>query len=83
MKTVFKDGVYERVDNEVGEIRTKNQGWKYVPKSEWKQNARVVKTEAQAVQEEKKEETVSKKALRRSKLKEKQRPSEITDKLLK
>lgn len=82
MKTVFKDGAYERVADEVGEIRTKNQGWKYVPKSEWKQNARVVKTEAQVVQDEKKEETVSKKALRRSKLKEKQRPADLGDKIL-
>lgn len=73
MKTVFKNGVYERVDNEVGEIRVKNQGWKYVPKSEWKTNVRDTKTEEQVVQEEKKEETVSKKAIRRSKLKEKQR----------
>lgn len=73
MKTIFKDGIYERVDNEVGEVRTKYQGWKFVPKSEWKKNVRDIKTEPQVTEEVKKEETVSKKAERRQKLKEKQR----------
>jgi len=73
MKTIFKDGIYERVDNEVGEVRTKYQGWKFVPKSEWKKNVRDIKTEARVTEEVKKEETVSKKAERRQKLKEKQR----------
>ena len=75
MKTIFKDGVYDRVDNEISELRVKNQGWKYVPKQEWKKNARVVKTEVQVVQEVKKEVTLSKKAARRLKLKEKQKQS--------
>lgn len=73
MKTIFKDGAYDRVDNEVGEVRVKYQGWKFVPKTEWKKNVRDIKTESQEVQETKKEETISKKAERRQKLKEKQR----------
>lgn len=36
MKTIFKDGTYERVSNEVGDIRVYNQGWKFVSKNEWK-----------------------------------------------
>lgn len=73
MKTIFKDGIYERVDNEVGEVRTKFQGWKFVSKSEWKKNVRDIKTVSKAVEETKKEETLSKKAERHLKLKEKQR----------
>ena len=79
MKTVFKNGVYDRVDNEVAETRVKNQGWKFVPKSEWKTNARPKPTEKSLVEEEKKEETVSKKALRRKKLGEKQREGTMVD----
>jgi hypothetical protein len=45
--------------------------WKYVPKEEWKSITRV-KTEKQEVESEKKEETISKKLLRRQKLKAKQ-----------
>ena len=54
MKTVFKNGVYDRVDNEVAETRVKNQGWKFVPKSEWKTNARPKPTEKSLVEEENK-----------------------------
>ena len=56
--------------------------WSYISKSEWKSVTRVV-TEKQEVEAEKKEETISEKAIRRSKLKAKQRPSEATDKILK
>lgn len=73
MKTVFKSGAYERVSDEVAEIRVNNQGWKFVSKQEWKQNARPKQTEKQVVEVEKKDETVSKKALKRAKLKEKQK----------
>ena len=83
MKTVFKDGVYERVDNEVGEIRTKNQGWKYVPKSEWKQNARGAVSIKQEEADTQKKEAQEKKATRRSKLKAKQRPADALDSLMK
>ena len=46
--------------------------WQYVPKSEWKAATRVV-TEKQEVEAEKKEKIVSEKAVKRSKLKDKQR----------
>lgn len=75
MKTIFKDGVYDRVDNEVGELRVKSQGWKFVPKEEWKKNVRGYKTETQVVETEKKEVTMSKKAARRLAIKSKQRQS--------
>ena len=73
MKTIFKNGVYDRVNEEVADSNVKHHGWKFVPKSEWKLNTRVVKTEVQAVEEEKKEKTVSNKAQRRMAIKEKQR----------
>lgn len=46
--------------------------WMYVPKLEWKAVTRSV-NEKQEVETEKKEKTVSEKALRHKKLKEKQR----------
>jgi len=46
--------------------------WQYIPKSEWKAVTRVV-SEKQEVETEKKEQTISEKALKRKKLKEKQR----------
>lgn len=46
--------------------------WSYIPKSEWKATTRVV-SEKQVVEAEKKEVTLSEKALKRKKLKEKQR----------
>ena len=67
MKTIFKNGVYDRVNEEVAESNVKFHGWKYVPKSEWKVATRVPKTETQVVQAEKKEKTLSKKAQRRAK----------------
>jgi hypothetical protein len=79
MKTVFKNGVYERVDNEVAETRVNNQGWKFVPKSEWKTNARPAVSEKSLVEQEKKETTLSDKALRRKKLGEKQREGTMVD----
>jgi len=47
--------------------------WQYIPKSEWKTATRVVVTEDQEQQADKKEKTISEKALKRKKLKEKQR----------
>lgn len=79
MKTVFKNGVYERVDNEVAETRVNNQGWKFVSKSEWKTNARPKPSEKSLVEDEKKENTISEKALRRKKLGEKQREGTMVD----
>jgi len=79
MKTVFKNGVYDRVDNEVAEIRVNNQGWKYVPKSDWKTNARPAVAEKVLVEQDKKEVTISEKALRRKKLGDKQRGGTMVD----
>ena len=73
MKTIFKNGTYDRVSEEVAESQVKYNGWKYVPKSEWKTATRVPVVEAQVEQAEKKEKTLSKKAQRRINLKEKQR----------
>jgi hypothetical protein len=67
MKTIFKNGVYDRVNEEVAESNVKFHGWKYVSKSEWKVATRAPKTEDQAVQAEKKEKTLSNKAKRRAK----------------
>lgn len=40
MKTIFKDGVYDRVDDLTGHLRVDHQGWKFVSKTEWKKNDR-------------------------------------------
>ena len=52
--------------------------WKFIPKSEWKAT-RVVVSEKQSIEAEKKEETISEKALKRKKIGEKQRPAEDLD----
>lgn len=72
MKTIFKNGEYFRVTNEVGEQQVK-VGAKYVPKNEWKINVRDVKVSEQAIEEVKGEKTKSKKVEKHLKLKEKQR----------
>lgn len=43
MKTIIKNGVYERVNNEVGENKVDYGGYKYVKKEEWKKNVRDIK----------------------------------------
>lgn len=55
MKTIIKNGVYERVSDEVGEFKVRNQGYKFVSKSEWKLNFRDLqkKEEPKIVVEEK------------------------------
>jgi hypothetical protein len=75
-----KTGEIIRVSDEQANKATSE--WKFVPKSEWKA-LRAPVSEKQLVETEAKAETISKKALRRSKLKEKQRPAESTDKILK
>ena len=40
MKTIFKGEVYDRVDDSTADFKVKSQGWKFVPKSEWKKNVR-------------------------------------------
>ena len=66
-----KTGVIQRVDDSQANNLVGNT-WQYIPKSEWKVATRVV-SEKQEVEAEKKEQTISEKALRRKKLKEKQR----------
>lgn len=39
MKTVTKNNRWERVDDVEAKLRVK-AGWKYCPKSEWKENVR-------------------------------------------
>jgi hypothetical protein len=74
MKTIFKNGAYERVSDEVAEISVRHQGAKYVSKSEWKLNARnITKSETVIEAESKGEVTKSKKAEKAAKLREKQR----------
>ena len=73
MKTIFKNGTYERVSNEIAEQEVKFKRAAYAPKSEWKASARSVKTEKQEENQTKGDKTKSKKAERASKLKAKQR----------
>lgn len=65
-----KTGEIQRVDNRQADAKVGNT-WSFIPKSEWKAAFR--KAEKQEVEAEKKEQTISEKALRRKKLKEKQR----------
>ena len=80
MKCIVKDGQFIRVDNETAEIRIK-QGWNFASKSDWKQNARVQKSEPVNEADAKGKETKNKKAEKSAKLKAKQRTPEYTDKL--
>ena len=58
MKTVSKNGEYLRLENSEAESKVKS-GWKYTPKSEWKQNVRDVKKaeKAESEKQTKKEKT--------------------------
>ena len=40
MKTIFKNGTYQRVSNEVAEKEVKFGSAKFAPKSEWKSSVR-------------------------------------------
>jgi hypothetical protein len=60
MKTIFKDEVYDRVDDATGDFKVKSQGWKFVPKSEWKKNVRDVEKAARAEAEKAKAEAKAK-----------------------
>lgn len=70
MKTIFKNGTYERVSNEVAELKI-SKGWKFVPKQEWKQNFRDIKNSTPEVVVEEKVKS-DKKLQRRKTLKSKQ-----------
>ena len=52
--------------------------WKFIPKSEWKALRPTISVK-QVEETEKKEETISEKALKRKKIGEKQRPAEDLD----
>jgi len=66
-----KTGDIKRVDDLQANNLVGNT-WQYIPKSEWKAATRVV-SEKQEVEAGKKEQTISEKALKRKKIKEKQR----------
>lgn len=40
MKTILKKGNYERINDIDAEFKVNHQDWKYVSKSEWKENVR-------------------------------------------
>ena len=61
MKTNFKDEVYDRVDNATADSKVRGQGWKFVPKSEWKKNVRDVEKAARAEAEKAKAEAKAEK----------------------
>jgi len=64
MKTIFKNGEYERVPDEVAENAVKHKGFKYVSKSEWKINTRPV---LELKEEEPKVEKETKKSYQKKK----------------
>jgi hypothetical protein len=72
-----KTGNIIRVDDKQA-YQMAGREWQYVPKSEWKAGRPVVSVK-QVEEAEKKEETVSEKALKRKKIGEKQRPAEDLD----
>ena len=76
-----KTGEIIRV-NDKEAYRTVGREWQYTPKSEWKKTRPTISVK-QVEEVEKKEETISEKALRRKKLGDKQRPVEDLDNLLK
>jgi hypothetical protein len=82
MKTINSNGTILRVSDEVADQEVKFGRAKFVPKSEWKA-LRVPKETRSEEEISKHQETVSEKALRRSKLKSKQRELDPLDNLLK
>ena len=84
MKTIKVQDTYRRVSDEVANTEVSFKRATYAPKSEWKTNVRnVAKTEKAAVSDEKGVATKNRKAEKAAKLKNKQRPSEYTDKFIK
>lgn len=76
MKTIFKNGTYERVSEEVADYEVKVGNARYASKSDWKKNVRdvvVTKSETVVEAEQKGEKTKSKKAIKSAKFKSKQR----------
>ena len=68
MKTIFKNGTYERVSNEVADYEVRMGKAKYASKIDWKKNTRSTVNV--------KSETKSKKAMKAAKFKSKQRQYE-------
>jgi hypothetical protein len=74
MKTILRNGAYERVSNEVADHEVTFGRAEYAPKSEWKTNVRDVQKSVEVtVAETKGKETKTKKADKAAKLKAKQR----------
>jgi len=74
MKTIFKNGTYERLSNEVAEHEVKMGRAKYASKIDWKKNVRnTAKAEVVVEAEEKGEKTKSKKAIKAANFKARQR----------
>ena len=70
MKTILKNGTYERVSNEVADYEVKVGKAKYASKMDWKKTTRsVAKPEAVSVAEQKGEQTKSEKAIKAAKFK--------------
>ena len=65
MKTITKNSVIKRFDDATAETKVKSQGWKYIPKSEWKKvrDGVTIQEESPAVEED----TVAKKQLKSKK----------------
>ena len=84
MKCIKVQDTYKRVSNEVADNEVSFGRATYAPKSEWKKNVREISKPATvSVADEKGKETKSKKAEKAAKLKEKQRPKEYSDNILK
>ena len=54
MKTILKNDVYERQDDKTADLKARSQGWKFVPKSEWKEKVRDADSETRAERKAKK-----------------------------
>jgi hypothetical protein len=67
MKTIVKDGIYERLSDMEADVKVK-AGWKFCPKSDWKTNVRDFgkpsKEELEAAKAEKEAAKAEKKAKR-------------------
>ena len=65
MKTIVRDGNYQRVQDADADMRVKT-GWKFCPKSEWKTNVRdferASREEIEAAKAEKKSKAKEKKS---------------------
>lgn len=72
MKTIFKNGTYLRVSDEVAEKEFQSGTATYASKSEWKRNVRDALTVKEKIDADVKSETKEKKLKKALKLKNKQ-----------